>query len=122
MKIYFACRFDGPGWWYCVGILENGFKFASHLCTHPNFAPGDLYFNRPERIEALKELFGIDQSTVPRLTFKICSNTERSNFDKLIDGTKRPKSELAPFYEKYFNLTQKKPANPPPNKGIFTEG
>ena len=60
MKCYFV--YDGKGDWFnCTAIMEDGWAFAGHLCSHPNFAPGDLYYGRPQRIEILKRMFpGID--------------------------------------------------------------
>ena len=34
-------------------VAEDGEHLASHICSHPCFAPGDLYEHRPER----KEMF-----------------------------------------------------------------
>ena len=59
MKMYFLCDNQGPQWFVCYGVLENGFVFGSHLCSHPVYAPSDLYFGRKHRIEALKEIFGV---------------------------------------------------------------
>lgn len=59
MKMYFICEDRGPQWWVSYGFLENGFCFGQHVCSHPSYAPGDLYFTRKERIEALEKLWGV---------------------------------------------------------------
>lgn len=75
MKIYFVC--DGADdWWVCHGVLENGFYFGQHACSHPCFAPSDLYFQRPNRISALKELFGITPDSVIPETIVIKSKDD----------------------------------------------
>lgn len=60
--MYFLCKYIEREWWACDGILSNGFLFGGHVCSHPNFAPNDLYFGRNERIEALKAIFGFEWS------------------------------------------------------------
>ena len=57
--MFFVCENQGPRWYKCLGILENGFCFGSHICSHPAFAPGDLYFTREKRQQALNKLFNI---------------------------------------------------------------
>lgn len=42
LKAWFVYT-GNPGWFHCVMILENGFAPACHICSHPNFAPGDLH-------------------------------------------------------------------------------
>ena len=39
-------------------VAETGECLASHLCSSASFAKGDLYFNRPERIQEYSERFG----------------------------------------------------------------
>jgi hypothetical protein len=39
-------------------VAETGEHLASHLCSHYGFAKGDLYENRPERIEKFTNRFG----------------------------------------------------------------
>jgi hypothetical protein len=39
-------------------VAETGEHLASHLCSHYGFAKGDLYENRPERIEEFTKRFG----------------------------------------------------------------
>lgn len=51
---------------------ETGEVLASHFCSCSGFAPGDLYFNRPERIEEFTKRFGevevkfIDETTIDK--------------------------------------------------------
>ena len=40
--------------------IDNGEALASHFCSHEGFAPGDLYYARPERIEKYKEKYQDD--------------------------------------------------------------
>ena len=39
-------------------VMETGEHLASHLCSHAGFAPGDLYYDRPERIKKWEKRFG----------------------------------------------------------------
>lgn len=39
-------------------ISEQGEVLAGHFCSSSSFAEGDLYYNRPERIEEYKNKFG----------------------------------------------------------------
>lgn len=39
-------------------VAETGEHLASHLCSHYGFAHGDLYGDRPERIEEWTKRFG----------------------------------------------------------------
>lgn len=55
LKAWFAYS-GSPGWFHCTMILENGWAPWSHLCSHPNFAPGDLFIGRKERMELFKKL------------------------------------------------------------------
>jgi hypothetical protein len=59
-KMYFVCEFQNADWYSCTGVLSNGFAFGGHVCSHPGYAPGDLYFTRKNRIDALKEIFGFE--------------------------------------------------------------
>lgn len=45
---------------YYILDPETGEVLASHWCSHPGFAPGDLHNNRPERKEEWKEKFGME--------------------------------------------------------------
>jgi len=101
MKMYFVCEEQGPEWFYCYGVLENGFGFAQHVCSSPNFAPGDLYFTRSHRINALRELFGIEPKTVESETIVVRSKDDIpvwwESLAKLQEG-------LKPQYERYKDL------------------
>jgi len=52
-------------------VAETGETLASHLCSASGYAPGDLYYNRPERIKEWAERFGevevkfIDETDIP---------------------------------------------------------
>ena len=39
-------------------VMETGEHLASHWCSHAGFAPGDLYYDRPERIKEWEKRFG----------------------------------------------------------------
>lgn len=67
IKGYFVWQGQNQ-WLDCYLILEDAFCPASHICSHPSFAPGDLYFSRPERIEILKRMYpeGIDWQPLVR--------------------------------------------------------
>lgn len=39
-------------------VAETGEHLASHLCSHYRYAKGDLYEDRPERIEEFTKRFG----------------------------------------------------------------
>lgn len=39
-------------------VAETGEYLAGHFCSNSSFAFGDLYANRPERIEEWKKRFG----------------------------------------------------------------
>lgn len=43
---------------YSIVVAETGEGLASHLCSHAGYAYGDLYGNRPERIEEWSKRFG----------------------------------------------------------------
>lgn len=59
-------------------VAETGEGIASHFCSHEGFAKGDLYDNRPDRKEEIKEKFGdvevkfLDQTelSVEKLTIR----------------------------------------------------
>ena len=56
---------------YFLIVPETGEVLASHFCSNYLFAYGDLYGNRPERIESCTERFGehevkfIDETEIP---------------------------------------------------------
>lgn len=65
LKAYIT--YGGQHMWYtCTLIAENGMAIAQHVCSHPNFAPGDLWFARPERVEALRKI-GVELDVQPGL-------------------------------------------------------
>jgi len=43
---------------YSLLNLDTGEGLAQHWCSHGGFAPGDLYFNVPERVKEYQERFG----------------------------------------------------------------
>lgn len=97
MKGYFVC--DGNrDWWSCWGVLENGFCFGQHVCSHPNFAPGDLYYGRPERIAALKEVFGVGKDD---LTFELIVVRSKEDVPTWWNDHALIQDKLAAEYEKY---------------------
>ena len=111
MKGYFVC--DGKDdWWVCYGVLENGFCFGQHVCSHPGFAPGDLYTHRPERQAALKEVFGLSPDDIEWETITVSSKDDVpvwwDEHGKLQDGLKDQ-------YDRYHALLEaaKKPIPDP---------
>jgi len=57
MKLYvIGPEDDGEGIYHLVA--QTGEVFYGHFCSHIGFAMGDLYANRPERIEELNKKFG----------------------------------------------------------------
>ena len=76
LKLYCVCEHHGPDWWTCYGVLSNGFNIGNHLCSHPNFSPGDLYGSRPERKKALMEIFEIEPDTLSIDILKIRSKED----------------------------------------------
>ncbi len=102
MKMYFICSGE-KDWWSCHGVLSNGFFFGQHICSHPNFSPGDLYSNRTNRKNALKELFGIDEDTVERELI-VVNKREDLPIEILEADTEDRQKDLAPLYEKYDQL------------------
>ncbi len=100
MKMYFVCEYRGPEWWLCDGILENGFAFGQHLCSHPGFAAGDLYFTRKERIAAIKELFNLDEEYFRGNSVHIIVKSAEDIPSWWVAAMKK-QDELKPLYEKY---------------------
>lgn len=43
---------------YHLLVAETGEHLASHMCSSKEYAEGDLYSHRPERIEDFKKRFG----------------------------------------------------------------
>ncbi len=58
MKLYYVyskhCVING--WFHCMAMFENGWVPFGHICSHPGYAPGDLWQRRPERQEILKKM------------------------------------------------------------------
>lgn len=104
LKIYFVCRYDGPQWWYCFGLLSNGFKFGEHLCSDPGFAPQDLYFRCKPRIEALRQVFGVNPQTIEWELLSIKTKEDVPEWWEKLANTQSVQDELAPFYDKYCAL------------------
>ena len=69
LKAWF-CYAGKPGWYSCTMVLENGWAPFGHICSHPNFAPGDLFYGRPERMAIFKEM-GIEIDAQP-----VCEDKE----------------------------------------------
>jgi len=108
MKMYFVCRYDGPQWWYCMGVLSNGFHFGGHVCSEPDFAPSDLYFRRKERISALKELFDIDEKTIETETITVESKIDVPDWWESLANNKKIQESFKTKYEKYGKLIKTK--------------
>lgn len=53
-------------WFHCTAVFENGWVLATHICSHPSFAPIDLWGRREERHAVLKEM-GIEVEPVQDL-------------------------------------------------------
>ena len=121
MKIYFVCRYDGPQWWYCMGLLSNGFHFADHVCSRPDFAPMDLYFRRQERVNALEKLFGIRHDTVETELIEVRSIADKPEWWERLANTQSVQDDLKPFYEAYNILLGKDKVPQPSIKVEVTE-
>lgn len=89
---------QGPQWFYCVGVLSNGFHFGEHLCSAPGYAPGDLYFNRKERQRALEELFGFTWNSLETETVVVNS---KADIPLWWDGLGPMQDRLKEDYDKY---------------------
>lgn len=105
MKMYFLCEEHQPAWWICNAVLENGFYFGQHVCSSPGFAPGDLYFGRPERIAALEEMFGKRWQPAETETVII-----RDKSDIPAAWTAGDKDELAKWSERYNEIRNRQKA------------
>jgi hypothetical protein len=100
VKIYFVC--DGrPDWYSCWGVLENGFVFGQHVCSHPFYAPNDLYFRRDKRVAALRTLFGITPGTVEPETIVVAS---KADIPAWWGGLEEKQRELEHEYARYRDL------------------
>lgn len=55
MKAFILADGD-KDWWNCTLLCEDGWAPFGHLCSHPNYAPGDLWLGRPKRQQAIQEL------------------------------------------------------------------
>lgn len=103
MKIYYVCEYIMPDWYYCYGVLDNGFCFGQHVCSHPCFAPEDLLLGRKNRIKSLKEIFDLDMSECEQETIVVKSKEDVPSWweehSKLQDS-------LKPMYEKYEKLCE----------------
>ncbi len=104
MKMYFICEDQGPQWFYSYGVLDNGFCFGEHVCSHPNFAPSDLYFRRKERISALQQLFDINPETIETETIIVKVKTD---IPKWWDGHAALQDGLKTKYNEYKQLLDK---------------
>lgn len=119
MKMYFVCS-GPPNWLTCYGVLENGFVFGSHLCSHPGFAPGDLYFQRPDRIEGLKQVFGIDPTAVDAETIVVTSQEEVPDWWETKADNHDVQLSLKPQYDLYRAILDK--SEPPRDGGEDVDG
>lgn len=108
LEIYFVCEHRGPEWVYSMGILSNGMHFGSHLCSHENYAPGDLYFRRKERIAALKEMFGIDPETVKTTLYNVRSKEDTPEWWERLANSEEVQKSLEPYYDRYKKLIGEK--------------
>lgn len=106
MKMYFVCS-GRDDWWTCFGVLNNGFVFGSHVCSHPGFAKGDLYFTRSERIAALKEIFGIDETTIDHETLVVNRKSEEPSWWEGTVNNKELQESFKPQYDRYRELLKK---------------
>ena len=56
-----------PQFYIAYLILENGMVCYEHLCSHPNFMPGDLWQGRPERHAEWERIgYELDLDTEPK--------------------------------------------------------
>lgn len=106
MKTYFLCDYQGPQWWVCYGVLENGFCFGQHICSHPNYAPGDLYFTRKERVEALEKVWGITYDKV-KDNWELVEVRSKEDVPEWFTETQKHQDNLKDKYEQYEALVGK---------------
>lgn len=104
LRILFVCLKIGnlPGGspnYFCEGLLSNGFVFGSHICSHPSFAPQDLYYNRPHVKSALEELFGVTDYPKPT-TLRFDERSEYDSYMQNFSG-RADQCEYGYLYEKY---------------------
>lgn len=59
MKLTILCEMIMRNHWACEGYLPNGFCIGEHICSAPNYAPGDLWTGRRERQTAIAKIFNI---------------------------------------------------------------
>jgi hypothetical protein len=91
-----------PEWWVCHGFLENGFNIGQHICSHPIYAPGDIWKNRPERQKAVKEIFGDNEVT------KIEVITIESLDDAPVPLRYQPEDKFKDEYARYESILKGK--------------
>jgi len=101
LKMYLVCRYDQPSWYYCFGLLSNGFCFGEHVCSDPGFAPNDLYFNRKERIDGLQEIFSIDPKIIKPETIVVKSSADKPEWWEELCNTQSVQDKLKNEYKKY---------------------
>lgn len=105
LKIYYVAENRGPQWFYSYGVLSNGFCFGQHICSHPDFAPGDLLLNRSDRKEALKKIFDIEPTEDNQELFVVNTKKDIPSWwmeqEKLQDSLKEK-------YEEYTKLLDTK--------------
>lgn len=102
-KMYFICEERGHQWWVCYGFLDTGFCFGEHICSHPGFAPSDLYFGRLERVLAMKELFGREWLKEEASTIVIRKPSDIPQWFK-DTNTEESAATRLPLYEKYTEI------------------
>lgn len=97
---YYVCAYAGPQWWYCYGMLDNGFCFGQHVCSDPGFAPGDLLQGRRGRKLALAAVFP-ELPDVEFSTVEVRGKADLPPWWESLANSKEVQAELKPFYDKY---------------------
>jgi len=105
MKIYYVCENGGPEWFNSYGVLENGFCFGQHLCSHPNYAPGDLLLRRKNRLAALKEIFGVEPTDDNQ---EIIVVNSVADIPEWWNSHEALQEVLKPQYERYAKMVEDK--------------
>jgi len=105
LKIYYVCDGRHKPWYNCVAMLSNGFIFAQYMTLVPEYAPADLFVDRPSRQRALAEVFGIDPETIETEMFIVRRGDEMPSWWHDFEAVQ---DDLFEYYEKYLTLIDTK--------------
>lgn len=105
LKIYYVCDGRHKTWYNCVGMLSNGFIFAQYMTMIPEYAPADLFVDRPSRQRALAEVFGIDPETIETEMFIVRDGDDMPEWWHDFENAQ---DSLFEYYERYLTLIDHK--------------